>query len=294
MDAIEQRIIADVEYYHEQNNVNDMWNKLKLCVASAATEVIGRGVIVRNEWFDEECEDARDEKNASRLKMLKRATRTTIEDYRSKRNFERKLIRRKKRDMERRIYDELERCNRINDNRGLYRGVNRFRNGYNQQPFLCKNLDGQVMAQEERCLERWAEYFKNLLNVNTPANTVEDVQYQTAQPFIAEPSIHEVKSVILKLKNNKSPGSDNLPGELFKHGGNALWYQLHELIVKIWNNEQVPDEWKNGIICPLYLIKYLVYGRLWRSVGSSMLIHTICLLILRRHMIASIGPDYGK
>ena len=51
-------------------------------------------------------------------------------------------------------------------------------------------MDGQVIAQEERCLERWAEYFQNLLNVNTPLNTMEDIQFQTAQPFIAEPSIH--------------------------------------------------------------------------------------------------------
>ena len=45
---------------------------------------------------------------------------------------------------------------------------------------------------------------------------MEDVQFQTAQPYIDdpsidEPSIDEVKNVILKLKNNKSPRSDNLP-----------------------------------------------------------------------------------
>lgn len=252
MDAIEQRMIIDMRDHQQQHNVNDMWNKLKSSVEDAATEVIGREVIVRNEWFDDECRDARDAKNASRLKMLTRVTRTTTEDYREKRNFERKLIRRKKREMDRRIYAEMETSNRNNDNRGLYRRVNRLRNGYNQQPFLCKNIDGQVMVQEERCLERWAEYFKDLLNINAPVNTVEEVQFQTAQPYIDEPSIDEVKNVILKLKNNKSPGSDNLPGELFKHGGNALWFQLHELILKIWNTEQVPDEWKDGIICPLY------------------------------------------
>ena len=89
--------------------------------------------------------------------------KTAIENYGHKRNFERKLIRRKKREMDRRIYAaEMETSNRNNDNRGLYRRVNRLRNGYNQQPFLCKNLDGQVMVQEERCLERWAEYFRSI------------------------------------------------------------------------------------------------------------------------------------
>ena len=65
-------------------------------------------MIFKNEWFGNECRNARDEKNTSRLKMLTRATRTTIEDYRAKRSLERKLIRRKKRELERRVYAEME------------------------------------------------------------------------------------------------------------------------------------------------------------------------------------------
>ena len=80
--------------------------------------------------------------------------------------------------MNRWIYAEMETLNRNNDNRGLYRRVYRLRNWYNQQPFLCKNIDGQVMVQEERRLEKWVEYFKDLLNVNAPVNTVEDVQFK--------------------------------------------------------------------------------------------------------------------
>ena len=78
MKAIENRIITDLDDYHRETNINIMWEKLKSCVEVAATEVIGRGVIVKNEWFDDECRNARDEKNTSRLKMLTRATRTTI------------------------------------------------------------------------------------------------------------------------------------------------------------------------------------------------------------------------
>ena len=81
-----------------------MWKKFKLSV--------------------DECRDVRDAENASRLKMLTRATRTTIEDYRDKRNFESKLIRSKKREMDRRIYAEMEVLN--SDNRRFYRRVNLF------------------------------------------------------------------------------------------------------------------------------------------------------------------------
>src|ERR1700761_8732101 len=80
-------------------------------------------------------------------------------------------------------------------------------------------------------------------------------QYQThslSAQSVPEPSLEEVKDVVLKLKNNKAPGSDNIPGELLKFGGDALCKRLHELIVKIWEIEEMPEEWDLGIICPIY------------------------------------------
>lgn len=34
-----------------------------------------------------------------------------------------------------------------------------------------------------------------------------------------------------------------------------IWHHLQQLIVKIWNNEVVPDEWKNVIISVLIVKK---------------------------------------
>src|SRR6201996_3380884 len=75
---------------------------------------------------------------------------------------------------------------------------------------------------------------------------------RTAQPYIDEPTLQEVESEILKLKNFKAPGIDKIPGELFKYGGKALYVEIHELVVRIWNDEVLPEEWKAGILCPIY------------------------------------------
>src|SRR5262249_16014323 len=82
--------------------------------------------------------------------------------------------------------------------------------------------------------------------------TNDDLPFETAQPHIAEPTLQEVELEISKLKNFKAPCTDNLPGELLKHGGNALCMEMHELIKRIWNDEQLPVEWWTSIICPLY------------------------------------------
>jgi hypothetical protein len=41
----------------------------------------------------------------------------------------------------------------------------------------------------------------------------------TAEPLVPEPSASEFEMAIEKLKRHKSPGIDQIPGELIKTGG---------------------------------------------------------------------------
>lgn len=54
------------------------------------------------------------------------------------------------------------------------------------------------------------------------------------------------------LKNNKHPGSDGLPAELFKFRCKTFIEQIHKIIVKACTEEQMPDEMCTGIIWPLH------------------------------------------
>jgi hypothetical protein len=47
-------------------------------------------------------------------------------------------------------------------------------------------------------------------------------------------------------------GSDNIPPELIKNGGRTLRKTLHELILNISDNEQLPDQWNEGKIFPIF------------------------------------------
>ena len=41
-----------------------------------------------------------------------------------------------------------------------------------------------------------------------------------------------------KLKKHNAPGTDNIPAELFKYGGNELVKHLHTIIKEIWIKEK--------------------------------------------------------
>jgi hypothetical protein len=45
---------------------------------------------------------------------------------------------------------------------------------------------------------------------------------------------------------------DGLPTEVFKYGGDILNKYLYKLISEIWTKEEMPADWKVGLICPIY------------------------------------------
>ena len=57
-----------------------------------------------------------------------------------------------------------------------------------------------------------------------------------------EPSAFEVEMTTEKLKSHKSPGIDQIPAELVKAGGRIIRFEIHKLIISIWNKEEMPEE----------------------------------------------------
>jgi hypothetical protein len=71
---------------------------------------------------------------------------------------------------------------------------------------------------------------------------VRQKEIHTADPLAPELSPFEVKIAIAKLKNFKSPGSDQIPAELIQAGGETLQPEIHKLIHCNWSKEDLPDQ----------------------------------------------------
>ena len=57
---------------------------------------------------------------------------------------------------------------------------------------------------------------------------------------------------IEKLKSHKSPGIDIIPAGLIKAGGRTIRYEIHKLIVSIWEKEELLEDLKKSIVVPIY------------------------------------------
>lgn len=58
--------------------------------------------------------------------------------------------------------------------------------------------------------------------------------------YIIPPTLKEVKKQIRRLKDDKSSGSDNIPAELIKQGGQAVLRAIHKIIRRVhgWKKEK--------------------------------------------------------
>ena len=65
-------------------------------------------------------------------------------------------------------------------------------------------------------------------------------------------SREEILEAIKRLKNNKAAGIDNISAELIKYGGQHLHDKIISLIMDIWQEETMPEEWDEGILVALH------------------------------------------
>jgi hypothetical protein len=63
---------------------------------------------------------------------------------------------------------------------------------------------------------------------------------------VPSPKYNEICSIINKLESNKAADLDNIPPDLIKIG-RTLKQKLFKFIFKIWDKEQLPTQWSDGI-----------------------------------------------
>jgi hypothetical protein len=115
------------------------------------------------------------------------------------------------------------------------------RRGYQPRNNLVKDENGDLLADSHNILNRWKNYFFQLLNVYN-VSYVRQIEAHAAEPLVTGPSRLEVEIAVAKLKKYKSPGSDQIPAELIQAGGEMLLSAIHKLINSIWNKEEFPHQ----------------------------------------------------
>jgi len=111
--------------------------------------------------------------------------------------------------------------------------VNQFKKGYQHKFSVIRNKRGELAMNTKEKAEVWKEYFDKLLNTEEPKELIKKGNKKISEVEVEELTIEDVKEAIRNLKNNKAAGTDGIPPELIKYGGNKLLNRMYELIRQI-------------------------------------------------------------
>jgi hypothetical protein len=198
-------------------------------------------------WFDEACSKLVDQRKQAKLQWLQDPSEINGDNLKTVKYEAHRYFRNEKREYLKDKINELATNSKNKNIRDLYRGIKKFKRGYQPRNNLVEDENGDLLADSHNILNRWTNYFSQLLNVHNVSD-VKQVEVHSAEPLVSCHSRLEVEIAIAKLKKYKSPGSDQILAELIQAGGEMLLSGIHKLINSIWNKEELPDQWKESVI----------------------------------------------
>ena len=155
---------------------------------------------------------------------------------------------------------------KIKNIRDLYSDINDFKQCYQPRSNIVKDEKGDLVTDCHSILARWRNNFSQLFNVQGFSD-VRQTEIHTAEALVPEPSDYEYETAIEKFKRHKSPDVDQISAKLIKAGGRTIRCVIHKLIIYIWNKEELPEEWKESIIVPIYKKGVKTYCSNYRGIS---------------------------
>jgi hypothetical protein len=201
--------------------------------------------------FDEECSKFLDQRKQAKMQWLQYPNQSNVDNLNNVRHEASRHFRNKKKEYLKAKINELETNSKNKNIRDFYKGINDFKKCYQPRTNVVKDEKGDPVEDSHSILAKWRKHFFQLLKVHG-VNDVRQTEIHTAEPLVPEPSDSEVEIAIEKLKTLKSPGIDQIPAELIKAEGRTIRSESHKLINSIWNKVELPEQWKESVIVPIY------------------------------------------
>jgi hypothetical protein len=106
-------------------------------------------------WFDEECEQATNQKNQAYKRMQqKNHTPGAVEEHSEERREEKRVHKKKKKDYDKQELIELESLRNSYEIRAYYQKLNESQTDIQPRTNLCRDNEGMILGSDEAILER--------------------------------------------------------------------------------------------------------------------------------------------
>lgn len=248
-DNIEKRDWSEegIKAYHEnckdweikEETVERIWTEIKNKVQEAIPKIemkrkkweLGEKVWHDKEWKLKKRELRRELRKWKKGKIKR-------EEYLQRKKEYKSWCTEKRKEYER---NEEEKIKKIKKEQEVWKYINKYRKRREQ-------------IEDEIEMEEWRSHFKIRFGGKECREILSDTEDEEEENDKKEEGISkdEVILQIRKLKIGKAPGEDMLENEVWKNMPNSVGRSFWTMLDKIWKEGGIPEEWKIGIISPIY------------------------------------------
>ena len=244
------------ELEEDEHTVLSTWQKVKESLRSTCKEVLGPRKLHQKEWITAETlkkiEDRRNKKAAVNNSKTRATKSKALKEYTEAHRVVKRNIRKDKKMYVDGLAGEAEQAAYSGNMKALYDITKRL-SGRNSKPERpVKDKQGKTINRIDQQLNRWAEHFEELLNRPAPQNAPVIEPATVDLPIRCDkPTKEEIKKAITLMKNGKAAGPDDIPAEALKVDLNTSVEMLYPLFERIWEEEDIPTDWKEGHLIKL-------------------------------------------
>ena len=228
----------------QRQQIKEMWT-------STCSDVLGKKKYQQKDWISADTLNkvqVRKEKKGATDKSRTRAAKATVqEEYTEANRAVKNSVKTDKANFTEDLAKEAEDASAQGNMKQLYEITRKLAGKYKRTDRPVKDQNGNVLTSDEDQLNRWREHFEELLNRLPPQNPPDITPAEEVLQITCErPSKAEIEKAIHHMKRGKASGPDKIPAEAIKADTETSTEMLHDLFGKIWEQEEIPTEWKEG------------------------------------------------
>ena len=240
------------------DNVEQSWKQLTEAHNETAKTVLGTRKGQSKSWISasswkaiEDRKKIKDQMNYVKSDRIKDRLR---KDYIDKDREVKKRVRADKREMLEEMAKKAEEAAKKNEMGSLYKITNTICGKKHKKSAGVRTKDGKLLTQEGEVRGKWEEHFNEVFNIpcDIPVDESVEEELQAGKDLenvnLEPPTREEVRRNLKRMQNDKAPGIDGITAEMWKADIELSVTELHNLLLKIWDSEIVPSDWKKSLI----------------------------------------------
>ena len=227
-----------------------MWNNFKKTISDVSMEVLGkRPRKIKEQHLSQKTKDLLDQRG--KFKRKDPNSDANRSEYSKLNKLVKKSSRIDDNNWATRVATDLEEAASKGQQREIWAKIKKISGkSKKKQAATVRGKDGKMITDPQKQKDRWKDHFSELLNPPLSSANLADLDGIPTQPSFeylscsdGPPTRDEISYALKKLKNHKSPGMDGITNEQLKYGESALLNQLERLLMKVWEDEAIPEDW---------------------------------------------------